>query len=161
MVSIMDDPRDEFRLLTQRCNAGTATADEYERWCDLRAELRSTDLPTRRMKDRQWPRAECDLMVELRIGRALRQVRCIDFGPGGLGLEVPESIAVGALAHVRFRLPGDQTSYTANCRVMWFDQERSHCGVRFEGLAQPVQDELQAATLAEHVVAGLHQDDSD
>jgi hypothetical protein len=89
---LVDDLRNEFQALTQRCNAGTATADEYERWCGLRAELRRTDLPTRRMKRREWPRAECNIMVDLRIGRVLRTVRCIDFGPGGLGLEVPESI---------------------------------------------------------------------
>ena len=94
-------------------------------------------------------------MVELCIGRALRQVRCFDFGPGGLGLEVPEAILPGTLAHVRFRLPGDQSSYGANCRVMWYDERRNQCGVKFEGLARPVQDELHSATLAEHLVAGV------
>ena len=158
MNSFVDALRNEFQRLTERCNAGTASPEEYERWCGLRAELRRTDLPTRRMKNREWPRAECNIMVELRIGRTLRSVRCIDFGPGGLGLEVPESVEPGALGFVRFRLPGDPTAYAANCRVMWFDQERRQCGVKFEGLAQPVQEELHSAALAEHVVLGLQDE---
>jgi len=159
MFSIVEDPRDEFRRLTERCNTGLATAEQYERWCELRAELRRTDIPTRRMKLREWPRAECSIMVEMRISRSRRMVRCFDFGPGGLGLEVPEPVVVGMLAHVRFRLPADQTPFAANCRIVWYDAEKHLCGVRFEGLAEPVKDEIQAATLAEHVVAQLDQDD--
>ncbi|HJZ84599.1 MAG TPA: PilZ domain-containing protein [Polyangia bacterium] len=148
----MDDRVQEFLDLTEKCNLGEASADEYIRWCELRQELRRSDLTARRMKERRFLRTPIDLPVTVRLGEVTHEARCIEFSAGGMKLALPHVLDQGARLRLRFRFPGDQETWRVNCKVVWSDRHRRRFGVEFEGLSDEQIEELRAVVLTEHLL---------
>ena len=148
----MSERRREFLELTARCNSGAASPEEYESWCELHSELRSVDLGARRVKERQFLRAEVDMEVELQVGGRRQTGRCVELGAGGMLIELPIALEPGARALLLFRLPGDLETWKVQAAVVWSDTIAGRAGLRFEGLSEEATDELRAAVLAELLV---------
>ena len=149
----LDELVEEFRILTQRCNAGDATADEYDRWCELRRVLRACDLSARRMKERRFLRTPIDLPVVLQCGSEKREARCLECSAGGMKLALRGGVpAIGARVGLEFRFPGDDEVWRVRGTVVWIDARRLRCGVQFQGLSDDQIDELRAVVLAEHLL---------
>jgi len=149
----LDELVEEFRVLTRRCNSGDATADEYDRWCDLWRLLRASDLGARRMKERRFLRTPLDLPVVLHWGPEVRETRCLEFSAGGMKLALrAASPPLGTQVALAFRFPGDRDTWRVFAKVVWIDARRMRCGVNFQDLTDDQVDELRAVVLTEHLL---------
>jgi c-di-GMP-binding flagellar brake protein YcgR len=146
----------EFMRLTQRCNSGEASVEEYDRWCELRADLARSDLRARRIRKRRYMRVTIDLPVELQADEARSSARCVDLSAGGMQLRALEStLPVGLCGDLVFRLPADEEVWRIACQVAWVAPDGRRCGVRFQNLAADAIEELRAAVMAEILLRQL------
>src|SRR2546428_471842 len=114
---------DEFDTLTERHNSGDLSAEEYERWCELKRKLARTDPGIRRVIDRETGRLAVRLRAVVRMPQPV-VVRTIDVSLGGIAVRAPSVAEAGTVVSVSLLVPGEEEPLDARVKVAWSDAAR-------------------------------------
>jgi uncharacterized protein (TIGR02266 family) len=90
---------------------------------------------------RDSPRVVLSVPVSYRTGTLIASGVTLTLGKGGLGVRTMSPLPVGAVAHLRFRLPGATRDIEADARVAWANRN-SGMGLQFERLSASDQSAL-------------------
>jgi len=151
VAPVRDEELGEFRTLSAKVAAESATEAELLRWRDLRNQLAGPPAPPSRMPPAK-PRAHARVVRKIRVlfhpVKAMSVTFTEEVSAGGLRLNVTEMLEVGTALLVRVELagPGDPDAVTSLARVAWCQREGGHyvAGVELVGLQPHERERLEA-----------------
>ncbi|MCA1664548.1 MAG: PilZ domain-containing protein [Myxococcales bacterium] len=142
------DDMAEFRALSVKVSAKTASERERARWRELRTILsKPRPAPQPPQIARQHARAQKKLKVEFAPLASLHATFTEEISPGGIKVRVHGHVDTGAMMIVRLEL-GEPGPLTLSARVVWCKRDGGHyfAGLEFVGLRDDERERIEAWT---------------